>query len=464
MAELERQLQERAVSIKLLKAEKEHRLPLSQPHAQELTNQIAPRQPYARPHSAESARTPKYRIADRGKGGVAPHMVHREGEFSIPLPVVSTAAGVGVDILNLEEHTEGLLLNLTLGPPVVTDDEASYAGIREGAEKSGKPRAVQKARGRVHRRTHSTGSNIIPSSKSERDAPPTSGHAHPAKPKGGKHPPRRPGSAGSTAAPDVHLLSGARSPEQIRETAQAVNQYLQRLIDQSGSAPEQGREGGRGEAEKEEEEEGVAGEGEEKGEREGGESGAQASDHPPPQCPHPDAAHSKPAAAATSVTKPTIATGKDTSAHPQPAGLGVPSGHTHQAALGDAHPKAGPAGVDLTRTESMCSSCSTLSTFGPSLLPSRNPSFVYDGEESSFSHDSTEIGDSLENLQVQGKIGYCPYIFPIPPPNLVTSSSEEDLREQHFNRRKRSGPTTTEAGPDPPRHKGGLLLCTHVCV
>ncbi len=59
-----------------------------------------------------------------------------------------------------------------------------------------------------------------------------------------------------------------------------------------------------------------------------------------------------------------------------------------------------PQGVttDLSRTESMSSTCSTLSIFG---LPSRNHSFTYDGGESStYSHESLEIGDSVENLQV----------------------------------------------------------------
>ena len=59
------------------------------------------------------------------------------------------------------------------------------------------------------------------------------------------------------------------------------------------------------------------------------------------------------------------------------------------------------AAKDLNRTESMSSTCSTLSIF--SHLPSRNPSFsVYDGGESSpYSYESLEIGDSVENLQVR---------------------------------------------------------------
>ena len=65
------------------------------------------------------------------------------------------------------------------------------------------------------------------------------------------------------------------------------------------------------------------------------------------------------------------------------------------------------AAKDLNRTESMSSTCSTLSIFGPgSHLPLRNPSFsVYDGGESSpYSHESLEIGDSVENLQVSDSV------------------------------------------------------------
>ena len=57
--------------------------------------------------------------------------------------------------------------------------------------------------------------------------------------------------------------------------------------------------------------------------------------------------------------------------------------------------------TDLSRTESMSSTCSTLSIFGSG--PSRNHSFTYDGGESStYSHESLDIGigDSVENLQV----------------------------------------------------------------
>ena len=68
------------------------------------------------------------------------------------------------------------------------------------------------------------------------------------------------------------------------------------------------------------------------------------------------------------------------------------------------------AANDLNHTESMSSTCSTLSIFGlGSHLPSKNPSFsVYDGRESSpYSHESLEIGDSVENLQVGTNLQFC---------------------------------------------------------
>ena len=55
--------------------------------------------------------------------------------------------------------------------------------------------------------------------------------------------------------------------------------------------------------------------------------------------------------------------------------------------------------TDLSRTESMSSTCSTLSIYGNSTQPSRTHSFTYDGGESS-TYESLEVGDSVENLQV----------------------------------------------------------------
>ena len=77
------------------------------------------------------------------------------------LPVLNSSQGTKVDILNLEEshHAQA---PLTLGPVVVTDDEAGYSGstVRESEAKLSRPQRVQKLRNRGHRRTASTGSNI----------------------------------------------------------------------------------------------------------------------------------------------------------------------------------------------------------------------------------------------------------------------------------------------------------------
>ena len=89
-----------------------------------------------------------------------------------------------------------------------------------------------------------------------------------------------------------------------------------------------------------------------------------------------------------------------------PQGTGVGGGVTVVGgALSYHHHKADP--VDLSRTESMSSTCSTVSIYGTSTLPSRNHSFIYDGGESStYSHESLEIGDSVENLQVREREGW----------------------------------------------------------
>ena len=60
------------------------------------------------------------------------------------------------------------------------------------------------------------------------------------------------------------------------------------------------------------------------------------------------------------------------------------NGSTNQNDTADATSQKPDKLKDLARTESMSSTGSTLSIFGPgSMLPSRNPSFVYDGGESS---------------------------------------------------------------------------------
>ena len=111
ISDLERQVLNQRITIKLMQTEKEHGLVLNQ-HGQELANQITPRTPYMhRPHSAESARKPNYRISESSKmlrGGVGGRntIIHQESEFSIPLPAQNSSQGARVDILNLEEQPE----------------------------------------------------------------------------------------------------------------------------------------------------------------------------------------------------------------------------------------------------------------------------------------------------------------------------------------------------------------------
>ena len=133
----------------------------------------------------------------------------------------------------------------------------------------------------------------------------------------------------------------------------------------------------------------------------------------------------------------------------------------------DLQPAAGvhktdrPPAADLSRTPSILSTSSTISTFPPSTLPSRNPSFAYDGggeESSPYSHDSVEIGDSIENLLAlqTGKMNFS-YFIPIRPPkslDMTSSSDEDSVREYHLGRRKRSSGTTTEASHNTPQNKG----------
>ena len=105
--------------------------------------------------------------------------------------------------------------------------------------------------------------------------------------------------------------------------------------------------------------------------------------------------------------------------------------------------------TDLSRTPSMISTSSTISTFPPSTLPSRNPSFAYDGggESSPHSLESVEIGDSIENLLAlqSGRMNYS-YFIPIRTTKDTTSSSDEDSVRgyTHSSRRKRSSGTTTD--------------------
>ena len=104
--------------------------------------------------------------------------------------------------------------------------------------------------------------------------------------------------------------------------------------------------------------------------------------------------------------------------------------------------------TDLSRTPSILSTSSTISTFPPSTLPSRNPSFAYDGggESSPHSLESVEIGDSIENLLAlqSGRMNYS-YFIPIRTKDTTSSSDEDSVRGYRHSRRKRSSGTNTDA-------------------
>ena len=160
----------------------------------------------------------------------------QEGEFSIPFPVQNSSVGARVDILNLEEQPEdsGANMMLSLGPMVVTDDEYTST-LHE--EKASKPPRVQKLRMRGHRRTASTGSNVLPYVKEKEPVPNQHATLPPSHPPSSKQKPipkypRRPGSAGSTR-PDVDVpqMQEVKSPDQIVQSAQAPSQYVNTLND-----------------------------------------------------------------------------------------------------------------------------------------------------------------------------------------------------------------------------------------
>lgn len=119
--------------------------------------------------------------------------------------------------------------------------------------------------------------------------------------------------------------------------------------------------------------------------------------------------------------------------------------------------------TDLSRTPSMISTSSTISTFPPSTLPSRNPSFAYDGggESSPHSLESVEIGDSIENLLAfqTGRMNYS-YFIPIRTTKDTTSSSDEDsVRGFRHSRRKRSSGTNTDATAHSTQQSKGIYVC-----
>ena len=217
-----------------------------------MTNSI-PRSTAYRPRSAGSAgsaRQPNYRISDfKARIVSSGRNILLESEFSIPLPAHNSSQGMGkVDILNLEEQpsTSKAHMPLTLGPMVVTDDESSTVHDHEG--KPSKHQRLQKLRIRGHRRTASTGSNIIPypnepSVSVVSSLPPVHTAIPPTKQKAPKYPPHRPGSAGSTTRTDVQTVtaesqSQSQSPDHITESARGLSKYMNTLIGVSASPEE----------------------------------------------------------------------------------------------------------------------------------------------------------------------------------------------------------------------------------
>ena len=441
ISDFERQVASQALTIKLLQAGKQHSVLITQ-HTKELTNQIGPRPAgYLRPRSAESARKPNYRISDF-KSRIAASVL-QEGEFSIPFPVQNSSVGARVDILNLEEQPEdsGANMMLSLGPMVVTDDEYTST-LHE--EKANKPPRVQKLRMRGHRRTASTGSNVLPYVKEKEPVPNQHATLPPSHPPSSKQKPipkypRRPGSAGSTR-PDVDVpqMQEVKSPDQIVQTAQALSQYVNTLNDdlskesKSQQQQHQQQQGSKETTEKSGKEQksssGMrtgralsqgamqvtnfamkikhkyseirskqANKSTDSNETTGSHEGANTSSSAVKNDSNSDQ-HSKGTSKSTSSTESANAV--------IPAQSGKVGSNTDMSNL---KPEKQQAAKDLNRTESMSSTCSTLSIF--SHLPSRNPSFsVYDGGESSpYSHESLEIGDSVENLQVS--VNFSLYIY-----------------------------------------------------
>ena len=362
-------------------------------------------------------------------------------EFSIPFPVKNSSIGHRVDILNLEEQPEvgGSNMTLSLGPMVVTDDEYSST-LHE--EKSGRPQRIQKLRTRGHRRTASTGSNVLPYVKEKE--PPHHSTLPPSHPPSSKQKtvpkyPRRPGSAGSTR-PDVDVpqVPEMKSPDQIAEKAQALTQAMTTLIDDHSKEPKSQQLQQQPQTSKESMEKSSKDQKSSSSMRSG-----RALSHGALQMTsniamrlknkYSEMTRSKHANKSTAESSEmagssegatSSTTIKSDSASDQHSSSTITGSSAESA---NSNTSAGLASAvssnldisnlklekkvanDLNRTESMSSTCSTLSIFGPgSHLPSRNPSFsVYDGGESSpYSHESLEIGDSVENLQVSVNLQY----------------------------------------------------------
>lgn len=428
-------------------------------HTPELTNQITGI--HMRPRSAESARKPKYKISDfKSRAATTGRNMH--SEFSIVIPSQYSARGGnlgGGDILNLEEQPEAELpqKTLSLGPTVVTDDE--YSMSQEVTEKSPPGKHHQRKRG--HRRTASTGSNIVPFSNKEKEVSgakssnpiplQSSGqkqqqqqqqpHMHTHLLQGSGKPPKslpkhpRPGSAGSSRQ-DMHVRQESSIHSmQLTKTAHEVTEYMHGLIDNhlldepklsvkdaketldcpvnKDTTATGGKTQGGGSTTKSGAKPpgGVGG---------GGGSGGKAKGRF-------DLPRNKPANKSTDSNETTSSEGNGFSSKGSSQsdssgggprkdlkdrkrsgdfavqGSGGRGGGGGGRVLSSAsfHQKTETAlAIDLSRTESMSSTCSALSIYGT--FPSRNHSFTYDGGESStYSHESLEIGDSEENLQVQ---------------------------------------------------------------
>lgn len=359
--------------------------------------------------------------------------VLQEGEFSIPFPVQNSSVGARVDILNLEEQPEdsGANMMLSLGPMVVTDDEYTST-LHE--EKATKPQRVQKLRMRGHRRTASTGSNVLPYTKEKEPIHNQHATLPPSHPPSSKQKPipkypRRPGSAGSTR-PEVDVaqqVPEVKSPDQILQSAQALSEYVNTLNDDLSKEPktqqqnQQQQQGSKESTEKSGKDQKSS-----SGMRTGrafsqgamqvtnlalrlkhryseirGKQANKSTDSSENTSSHEGANSASAAKSDVNSDQQSKGTSKGANAESANSVSAVQNGKINSNSEVSNLKSEKQTAKDLNRTESMSSTCSTLSIF--SHLPSRNPSFsVYDGGESSpYSHESLEIGDSVENLQVR---------------------------------------------------------------
>lgn len=406
ITELEYQLAAQALSLKILHAEKDHSIVLAH-HTPELTNKIPG---IMRPRSAESARKPNYKFKSRiGTSGLNMH-----SEFSIVLPSQnSTHGSSGVDILNLEEkpEVETSQRTLSLGPMVVTDDEYSVHHQEVGKASTSKHQRCQRLK-RGHRRTASTGSNIVPLTKEKEIVTPKSSNPIPlhssgtsTKQKSAPKNPKRPGSAGSSRQ-DVHIRQESRiqPTEQITKAAHAISEYVNNLIDDH-SQDEPTKLSMKKAKDKLER---LGG----KDTRSGSLGGGGLLSSGKASMGKFEVSRNKLANKSTDSNETTSSEGNgfsskgssqsDSSGPRQdlkrPVDFALSGASGSLSSFQNGH-KVDLASTDLSRTESMSSTCSTLSIYG-NTLPSRNHSFTYDGGESSTYESVVEIGDSVENLQV----------------------------------------------------------------